>query len=77
MTDQKFLWWIHERLVKVHVEREMVDYMHHLRHIIADTKPKQETRNVARCDTDPALLRKKFETPNVELRGAPLLARPS
>jgi len=63
MTDQKFLWWIHERLVKVHGEREMVDYMHHLRHIIADTKTTQNTPNVARCDTNPDLMRKKFNTP--------------
>ena len=70
MTDQKFLWWIHERLVKVHGEREMTDHMHHLRHIIADTKPKQETPNVARCDTDQDLLRKKFEAPNAKVNGA-------
>jgi len=62
MTDQRFLWWIHERLVKVHGEREMTDYMHHLRHIISNTNPKQETANVARCDTAPDLLRKKFDT---------------
>jgi len=60
MTDQKFLWWIHERLVKVHGEIEMMDYMHHLRHIIADTNPAQMTKDVARCDTDPDLMRNKL-----------------
>jgi hypothetical protein len=73
MTDQKFLWLIHERLVKVHGEREMADYMHHLRHIIADTKPTQTTPNVARCDTTPELLRNKFDTPNAELSGVHLI----
>lgn len=60
MTDQQFLWWLHERLVNVHGEREMVDYMHHLRAIIVDTPPKKETARVARMDTDVDVLRKRF-----------------
>ena len=60
MTDQQFLWWLHERLVKVHGEREMVDYMHHLRAIIVDTLPKKGTARVARMDTDADVLRKRF-----------------
>jgi hypothetical protein len=60
MTDQEFLWWIHERLVKVHGELEMVDYMHHLRHIIIDIDPKQKSSRIVRGDTDPNLMRKMF-----------------
>lgn len=60
MTDQKFLWWLHERLAKVHGEREMVDYMHHLRAIIVDTPAKKETARVARMDADVDALRKRF-----------------
>ena len=60
MTDQQFLWWLHERLVKVHGEYEMLDYMHHLRAIIADTPPKKETARVARMDTAADVLRKRF-----------------
>ena len=58
MTDQKFLMWIHERLVQVHGENELMDYMHKLRAIIADMSPTKTTPNVARCDTDAAVLRK-------------------
>jgi hypothetical protein len=60
MTDQEFLWRIHERLVKVHNEIEMVDYMHHLRYIIIDTDPKQKTSGIVRGDTDPNLMRKMY-----------------
>ena len=35
MTDREFLIWIHQRLVKVHGEREYVDYMHRLREVIS------------------------------------------
>jgi hypothetical protein len=34
MTDREFLIWIHRRLVNVHKESELVDYMHKLRSII-------------------------------------------
>lgn len=37
MTDAQFLMWIHERLVHVHGENELVDYPHRLRAIIANT----------------------------------------
>lgn len=63
MNDQQFLWWLHERLVKVHGERELVDYMHHFRAIIADMPPAKETPCIARMDTDADLLRKRFEAP--------------
>lgn len=62
MTDQQFLWWIHERLAQVHGERELTDYMHHLRAIIVDMPTKKRTRLVVRMDTDADLLRKKFST---------------
>ena len=34
MTDRQILIWIHQRLVKVHGESELVDYMHALRGVI-------------------------------------------
>lgn len=52
LTDQQFLMWIHERLIIVHGESHLVDYMHHLREIIADTDARQITASVARSDTD-------------------------
>ena len=36
-TDREVLIWLHERLVHVHKECELVDYLHRLRHIIAAT----------------------------------------
>lgn len=39
MNDREFLIWIHQRLVKVHGESELVDYMHRLRKIIEATPP--------------------------------------
>jgi hypothetical protein len=47
MTDREFLIWLHERLVKVHRERELVDYMHRLRGIIEGMPPDKETPHVA------------------------------
>ena len=43
MTDQEFLMWIHERLVKVHNEDPLYDYMHTLRAIIYHMDKKQVT----------------------------------
>lgn len=60
MKDKQFLWWIHERLVNVHGEKEMVDYMHHLRRIIFDMSDKKETSNISRTDTDACQMRKKL-----------------
>jgi hypothetical protein len=34
MTDRELLIWIHQRLVKVHGESPLVDYMHRLRDVI-------------------------------------------
>lgn len=34
MTDREILIWIHQRLVKVHGESPLVDYMHRLRDVI-------------------------------------------
>ena len=62
MTDQQFLWWIHERLVNVHSESEMVDYMHHLRAIIANMPKTKTTANVARMDTEVSALRKRLSS---------------
>lgn len=36
-TDREVLIWFHDRLVHVHKESELFDYMHRLRHIIAAT----------------------------------------
>lgn len=33
MTDSEFLWWLHDRLNKVHGENQMLDYMWRLRSI--------------------------------------------
>jgi len=60
MTDKQFLWWIHERLVNVHGESELFDYMHHLRHIIFDMPSDKETPDIARCETDAKAMRKKL-----------------
>jgi hypothetical protein len=48
MRDRDFLIWIHERLSKVHGERDTLDYMHKLRAIIKATPSEQETPN---CNT--------------------------
>lgn len=61
MGDKAFLWWIHERLVHVHGEQELVDYMHRLRAIIADTPTSKATPNIARLDSDASELRKLFD----------------
>ncbi|MCP3686308.1 MAG: hypothetical protein GY861_27000 [bacterium] len=37
LTDREMLIWFHERLVHVHGEDELVDYMHRLRDIIKTT----------------------------------------
>lgn len=42
-TDREVLIWLHERLVKVHGEKELYDYMHRLRAIIANTPAKKKT----------------------------------
>jgi hypothetical protein len=61
MTDKRFLWWIHERLSKIHGESEFLDYMHHLRAIIADMPSDAETPRIARMDTSPSLMRREFD----------------
>ncbi len=53
MTDKEFLWWIHERLVCVHGERELSEYMHHLRALIIDLPCEKETPFIARVATNP------------------------
>jgi hypothetical protein len=45
MKDRDFLKWLHARLVVVHGESEIVDYMHKLRAIIAATDPEKVTPN--------------------------------
>ena len=45
MRDRDFLIWIHERLSKVHGEKDTVDYMHKLRAIIKATDPEIITPN--------------------------------
>lgn len=50
MKDREHLIWIHERLVHVHSESPLHDYMHKLRAIIAATPAEQETPTVGgRC----------------------------
>lgn len=48
MKDREFLIWLHARLEKQHGESAIVDYMHKLRAIIADTPPERETPNDGR-----------------------------
>lgn len=43
-TDREILIWLHERLVNVHGEKELYDYMHRLRAIIKHTPAKRITR---------------------------------
>lgn len=42
MDDSTFLQWVHDRLVHVHGENELYDYMHRLRSIIEKLKPSPE-----------------------------------
>jgi len=52
MNDRAFLMWLHERLIEVHAERSIFDYMHKLRAIIADMPKEQITPNDGRgCNT--------------------------
>ena len=44
MTDREYLIWLHQRLVEVHNERPMVDYMHYLRDIIYETPKDRDSR---------------------------------
>lgn len=41
MTDSEFLMWIHERLINVHGENRVFDYMWKLREISDNLKEKQ------------------------------------
>jgi hypothetical protein len=47
MKDKNFLWWIHQRLVKVYGDDPNYDFMCKLRSIIDATDPNQETPNIA------------------------------
>ena len=42
MTKQQFLWWIHQRLLVVHGDGELVDFMWALRNLVATTPPEEE-----------------------------------
>ena len=52
MTDREMLIWIHQRLVKVHGEDPLVDYMHRLRAIIEATPPDRRSIHGTSCDVD-------------------------
>lgn len=45
MTDKAFLMWLHERLVHVHKENPLFDYMCKLRGIIQTTSFSSESTN--------------------------------
>ena len=47
MTDQEFLYWLHERLEHVHGEKPLRDYMHKLRAIIKAIPKEQTTPNIS------------------------------
>ena len=38
MNDSKFFQWIHDRLVEVHGENPLYDYVHRLRKVISNRK---------------------------------------
>jgi hypothetical protein len=57
MTDQQFLWWVHERLVYQHGNHELMDYMHRLRSIIDMTHPDRVTPTMT---NDPGPMRSRF-----------------
>jgi hypothetical protein len=46
VKDREALIWLHERLVRVHDESPLFDYMHKLRAIILATPAEQETPNL-------------------------------
>ena len=48
MTDKDFLIWLHQRLVNIHNENELYDYMHKLRQIIFNMPNNYITPNT--CD---------------------------
>jgi len=43
MNDREFLMWLHERLVDVHGDNPLMDYMHKLRAIISVIPKQQRT----------------------------------
>ena len=49
LTDREILIWIHQRLVKVHKESEIMDYMHALRSVIHGMPPDKQSRGPV-CD---------------------------
>ena len=42
-TDFQILCWLHERLVNVHGESELMDYMHAFRRVIASLNPQMHS----------------------------------
>lgn len=46
MKDKEFLQWIHTRLVAVHGENPIIDYMHKLQSIINDYDEDKITPNI-------------------------------
>jgi hypothetical protein len=60
MSDQEFLMWVHERLVLVHKESELLDYMHKLRAIIYAMPVGQDSPNDGRGGSDIDDLRKRL-----------------
>jgi len=52
MKDKQFLMWLYVRLVEVHGESPMLDYMHKLRAIISSTPESQFTPNGAENRVD-------------------------
>lgn len=46
MTNREFLEWIYARLVKVHGENELVDYMHKLKSVAAEQNEIERLRNL-------------------------------
>jgi hypothetical protein len=59
MSDAKFLFWIMQRLIKVHGDSEHANFICKLRAIIENTPVYQVTLNVTKLDMNE--LRKKIE----------------
>ncbi len=58
MNDRDFLMWLHERLEYVHKEKDLYDFMHKLRAIIASTDKDKNSKSS--CTNSLESLKKKL-----------------
>jgi len=50
MKDSEFLFWIYNRLLKVHGEDEYYDYMHRLKKIVLETEKRENPVKIVYAD---------------------------